>query len=165
MKFFDVGPGTTSATHLPPDPADSKRRHFWNQVFNFIVTVLQVYWELGARTGTKLKLVVSTFTFWKHFLFSKLFSSLNLDKTVWLWIGFPINFTWFFRCEMGLIDENPKMRHQNLKHRHPPPSRFEYCPQRPRSSILSSIGDLRTVPGLYNPYPSQKPCVEELTGR
>ena len=93
-----------------------------NTTSNFNVTVLRVYWELGARTGTKIKLVVSTFTFWKHFLFSKQFSSPNLDKTVWLWIGFPINFTWYFRCEMGLIDENPKMRHQDLRYRHPPPT-------------------------------------------
>ena len=125
----------------------------------FNVTVLRVYWELGARTGTKIKLVVSTFTFWKHFVFSKQISSPNLNKPVWLWIGFPINFTWYFRCEIGLIDENLKMRHPNLRYRHPPPSRFEYCPQRPRSSILSSIGDLRTVPGLYN---SSNPVLRSL---
>ena len=28
---------------------------------------------------------------------------------------------------------------------------------------MSSKLDFRTVPGLYNPSPSQKPCVEELT--
>ena len=144
---------------LAPDPANSKRTHFWKQVFIFNVTVLRVYWELGARTGTKIKLVVSTFTFWKQFVFSKQISSPNLDKPVWLWIGFPINFTWYFRCEMELIGENPKMRHQNLRYRLPPPSRFEYCPQRPRSSILSSIGDLRTVPGLYN---SSNPVLRSL---
>ena len=107
---------------LAPNPANSKRTHFWKQVFNFKVTVLRVYWELGARTGTKIKLVVSTFTFWKHFLFSKQISSPNLDKPFWLWIGFPINFTGISDVRWGLIDENPKMRHQDLRYRHPPPT-------------------------------------------
>ena len=49
-----------------------------NRVFNFNLTVLQVYWELGARTGTKIQLTVSTFTLWKHFFFQH-----NFGRRIW----------------------------------------------------------------------------------
>ena len=100
----------------------SKREKNANRTYNFNVTVLRTYCELGARTGTIIKLTVSTFTFGKRFSFSKQRSLPNLGKTVWLWIRFPINFTWYFRVEMGLMDENPKMRHLDLRYRHPPPT-------------------------------------------
>ena len=40
---------------------------------------------------------------------------------------------------------------------------FAKGPQSPAGLNMSSKLDFRTVPGLYNPSPSQKPCVEELT--
>ena len=124
MRLEFAGSGGRWVADVVPGPTSriSKGNKNANRTSNFNVTVLRVYWELGARTGTKLKLIVSTFTFWKRFLFSKQISSTNLDKPVWLWIGFPINFTWYFRGEMGLMDENPKTRHLDLRYRHPPPT-------------------------------------------
>ena len=40
-------------------------------------TVLEVYWEFGARIGTKMKLSVSTFSSFRLFLVSKTTTLLN----------------------------------------------------------------------------------------
>ena len=40
-------------------------------------TVLEGYWEFGARIGTKMKLAVSTFSSFRLFLFSKTTKLLN----------------------------------------------------------------------------------------
>ena len=43
-------------------------------------TVLEGYWEFGARIGTKMKLAVSTFSSFRLFLFSKTTKLLNFWK-------------------------------------------------------------------------------------
>ena len=43
-------------------------------------TVLEAYWEFGARIGTKMKLTVSTFSSFRLFLFSKTTKLLNFWK-------------------------------------------------------------------------------------
>ena len=45
-------------------------------------TVLEGYWEFGARIGTKMKLAVSTFSSFRLFLFSKTTKLLNFWKCV-----------------------------------------------------------------------------------
>ena len=45
-------------------------------------TVLEGYWEFGARIGTKMKLTVSAFSSFRLFLFSKTTKLLNFWKCV-----------------------------------------------------------------------------------
>ena len=108
LNSLDLVPVVADTVDSAPTSRISKGNEIAHRVSNFNVTVLRVYWELGARTGTKIKLVVSTFTFWKHFLFSKQISLPNLDKAIWLWIRFRINFTRYFRCDMGTHGRNPQ---------------------------------------------------------
>ena len=145
---------------LAPDPANSKRTHFWNQVFNFNVTVLGVYWELWARNGTKIKLTVSTFTFWKRFLFSKQISLPNLDKTIWLWIRFRINFTRYFRCDMGTHGRNPQNETSEFEISASSPFPFRVLST--EATQFNSQLD-RRPPHCARAIQLIKPCVEELT--
>ena len=79
--------------HFNCFPSLGKTSQIANRVYNFKMTVLQRYSELGVGTGTKQKLSLSTFRLQKQFCFSQSFRSSNLRKTIRLWIGFWINFT------------------------------------------------------------------------
>ena len=93
-------------------------------------TVLEGYWEFGARIGTKMKLAVSTFSSFRLFLFSKTTTLLNFWKQsvmikfrsktqVWL-----VEFFREFRMGIG----PPHHTHRNMGHMIFPGTRIEqFC--------------------------------------
>ena len=52
------------------------------EIANFHHTVLETYWELEARTGTKMTARNCTFSLWSLFLVQKYFYSNFFIKTV-----------------------------------------------------------------------------------
>ena len=89
--------------------SDGEIGEFWVRGFDFKWTVLATYWKLRARTGTKRKPLVSTFTPTNLFSFPGKRCFPNWDKTNWLWIGIRTNFAVSFwgRCGSAVwMEEN-----------------------------------------------------------
>ena len=101
---------------------NSKGSKKYNRCIKWKLTVLEAYWELEARKGTKMTAKNSTFSSFALFLVSNFFRLSFFRKVIWP----PLENRTFItlQLEIGAIPSSaiPDLSYQDLRYRHAAPT-------------------------------------------